>query len=183
MSNYTLLLIDYEPRSIRQITEALEGAGYRIEVATDGRSGIETFQRIKPDLTLVEAMLPKKHGFEVCRELKKTAHGKTAPVLVITGVYRGRKYRTQAMHHYGADEYLEKPIADDALISAVRVFLKETDSPAAQEPSAAAHADGRSGSVDETEREILDSLDNLFGGDDKKHTRPRTPSVDPKLEV
>jgi DNA-binding response OmpR family regulator len=181
MSNYTLLLIDYEPRSIRQITGALEGAGYRIEVATDGPAGIEMFQRIKPDLTLVEAMLPKKHGFEVCLELKKSAHGKSAPVLVITGVYRGRKYRTQAIHHYGADEFLEKPITDDALIAAVRVFLKEPVSPAAREPSAAPQAEARSGPVDETELEILDSLENLFGGDDKKHTHSKSPAADSKL--
>jgi len=168
MSNYTLLLIDYEPRSIRQITEALEGAGFRIEVANDGRSGIEMFQQIKPDLTLVEAMLPKKHGFEVCQELKKTAHGMTSPVLIITGVYKGRKYRSQAMHHYGCDEYLEKPITDDALIAAVRVFLKgpvradEVEQPAAPGSSEPARP------LDETESEILESLNNLFGDEPKR---------------
>jgi DNA-binding response OmpR family regulator len=173
MSNYTLLLIDYEPRSIRQITETLEGAGFRLEVANDGRSGIEMFQQIKPDLTLVEAMLPKKHGFEVCQELKKTAHGKTSPVLIITGVYKGRKYRSQAMHHYGCDEYLEKPITDDALIAAVRVFLKEPTRAAGEEQSAASRSGKSAKSLDETESEILESLDNLFGGGPN---RPRSGS-------
>lgn len=124
MANYTILLIDYEPRSIERFRDPLIGAGYGIEIATDGVSGIEAFHRLNPDLVLVEAMIPKKHGFEVCQELKRTPHGRKTPVIITTGVYKGRKYRTQALHIYGCDEYIEKPIAPEHLLEIVGKFLK-----------------------------------------------------------
>ena len=124
MANYTILLIDYEPRSIERFREPLVGAGYGIEIATDGVSGIEAFHRLNPDMVLVEAMIPKKHGFEVCQELKRTPHGRKTPVIITTGVYKGRKYRTQALHIYGCDEYIEKPIAPEQLLEIVGKFLK-----------------------------------------------------------
>lgn len=123
MANYTILLIDYEPRSIERFRDPLVAAGYKVEIATDGVSGIETFHRINPDMVLVEAMIPKKHGFEVCQELKRSAHGRRTPVLITTGVYKGRKYRTQALHIYGCDEYIEKPIAPEQLLEIVGKFF------------------------------------------------------------
>jgi DNA-binding response OmpR family regulator len=130
MPDYTILLIDYEPRSIQLVRETLEGGGYRLAVAGDGIAGVEAFNELQPDLTLVEAMLPKKHGFEVCQQLKTTSHGAVTPVAIITAVYKGRKYRNQALHHYKADEYLEKPIAPDLLLSTVKRLLEA--SPAAR---------------------------------------------------
>ena len=124
MANYTILLIDYEPRSIERFRDPLLAAGYAIEIATDGISGIEAFHRLNPDMVLVEAMIPKKHGFEVCQELKRTPHGRTTPIIITTGVYKGRKYRTQALHIYGCDEYIEKPIAPEQLLELVGKFLK-----------------------------------------------------------
>lgn len=122
MLDYTILVIDYEPKSIQRLRGTLERAGFKVVVAKDGVSGIETFHRIKPDLTLIEAMLPKKHGFEVCQELKKTPHGKASPILIITSVYKGRKYRSQALA-LGCNEYLEKPLSDEHLLSSVRNHL------------------------------------------------------------
>jgi TonB family protein len=138
MANYTILLIDYEPRSIERFREPLIAAGYTIEIATDGVSGIEAFHRLSPDMVLVEAMIPKKHGFEVCQELKRTPHGRRTPVLITTGVYKGRKYRTQALHIYGCDEYIEKPIAPEQLLKIVGKFFGSASSssgPKATEPA------------------------------------------------
>jgi TonB family protein len=123
MANYTILLIDYEPRSIERFRDPLVSGGYAVEIATDGVSGIEAFHRLSPDMVLVEAMIPKKHGFEVCQELKRTPHGRRTPILITTGVYKGRKYRTQALHIYGCDEYIEKPIAPEQLLEVVGKFF------------------------------------------------------------
>lgn len=122
-SNYTILVIDYEPRSIQAAKKTLEAAGYEIVVATDGLQGLTAFEQMKPGLVLIEAMIPKKHGFEVCQEIKKTPNGKTTPVVITTAVYRGRKYRTQALHIYGCDDYLEKPYPDDVLLKVCERFL------------------------------------------------------------
>jgi TonB family protein len=123
MTNYTILLIDYEPRSIERFRQPLTSAGYRVEIATDGIAGIEAFTRLNPDMVLVEAMIPKKHGFEVCQELKRTPHGRRTPIIITTGVYKGRKYRSQALHIYGCDEYIEKPIAPEQLLAVVGKFF------------------------------------------------------------
>ena len=118
-----VLIIDYEPRGIKQLSDPLESAGYDIRVAKDGIAGIKAFDAEKPDLVLIEAMLPKRHGFEVCQELKRTDHGRRTPVVIVTSVYKGRKYRTQAFHQYGCDEYLEKPVALELLLETVERLL------------------------------------------------------------
>jgi DNA-binding response OmpR family regulator len=130
MPDYTILIIDYEPRSIRRLTELFVGAGYRVEVARDGVTGIHRFEEVRPDLTLVEAMLPKKHGFDVCLALKQTDHGSKSPVLIITAVYKGRNYRWQARNQYKCDRYIEKPVEDEQLLETVRAFLRRKPSAA-----------------------------------------------------
>ncbi len=169
MPDYTILLIDYDPRSIHKLQNALEGAGYRVEVAKDGEAGIQAFGELRPDLTLVEAMIPKVHGFEVCRRLKQTDHGKESPVLIVTAVYRGRKYRFEARDHYGCDGYLEKPITDEELVGAVRSFLPVRD-----------EATSASSPIEE---EILSELDAILPDDPSKAALPRRPHADAKPEV
>ena len=155
MPDYTILLIDYEPRSLERSRRPLAAAGYRVEVARDGLAGMEAFERIKPDLVLVEAMIPKKHGFEVCQDLKKTPQGKRTPILITTAVYKGRKYRSQALHLYGCDEYLEKPLPEEQLVTICARFLGDEDiagrlvrlqgmTAPAKAPAAAAAASARS---------------------------------------
>ncbi len=140
MADYTILIIDYEPRSIERLCKPLELAGYAVEVAKDGKAGILKFHEIEPAAVIIEAMLPKRHGFEVCQELKQTPHGNRCPIMIATSVYRGRRYRHQAMHLYGCDAYLEKPIADEDLLSTVEKALQDYAAArgAAAEDSAAA---------------------------------------------
>jgi len=125
MADYTILIIDYEPRSIERLRAPLERAGYGIEVAKDGKAGILKFHEIEPAAVIIEAMLPKRHGFEVCQELKQTPHGSRCPVLIATSVYSGRRYRHQAMHLYSCDAYLEKPLTDEDLLSTIETSLQE----------------------------------------------------------
>ena len=189
MANYTILLIDYEPRSVERIRLPLERAGFTVTVAKDGPTGIEQFTTAPPDAVIVEAMLPKKHGFEVCLELKQTPHGATIPVIVATSVYRGRKYRQQATHQFKADAFLEKPIADEDLLGAVNAGIdhyKGAGSPAAPaapaeapqaapeatpatepqpEPQAAAQPP-----KDDFEFDIVDRLDALLTDDPSKNS-------------
>ena len=125
MRDYTILLIDYDPDSSARLCRPLIQAGYRVEIATDGLAGISRFHQLTPDLTLIEAMIPKKHGFEVCQELKRTEHGQSTQVWILTSVYKGRKYRTQAYHHYKCDQYLEKPISEEELMASVNGYFDE----------------------------------------------------------
>ena len=191
MADYTILIIDYEPRSIEKLRAPLQRAGYRVEVATDGQSGINKFSALKPSAVIIEAMLPKRHGFEVCRELKQAPHGAVCPVMIATSVYRGRKHRHQATHQYQCDAYLEKPIADEDLISAVEAGLRAymparqkaegddlaidttllvEESPVETAPELTPRAAGPATPVtaDDAEFEILDRLDALLSDDPSK---------------
>jgi CheY-like chemotaxis protein len=164
MAQYTILLVDYEPRSVEQLREPLEQAGYQVAVANDGVAGAALFLSLKPDLLLIEAMLPKKHGFELCKELKRTPRGKQTPIVIITGVYKGRKYRTQALHEYGCDAYIEKPITAEKLVETIGQLLPKRVSarpPApAPPPKAVPVAEGAT-----FEDEITDRLDSILAGD------------------
>lgn len=170
MSDYTILLVDYEPRSIQQLQGCLLGAGFHVEVVHDGLAALEKFKELRPSMVLLEAMLPKKHGFEVCQELKATPEGKNTPVAIITSVYKGRRYRTQAIHLYGCDEYIEKPVEDTTLVEICRRLLKVEDPvvvPAEEaEESTEPKASEPVGLI--TEEEIDQTLENLaFGTPDQ----------------
>lgn len=190
MPDYKILIVDYDPRSTLQLRETLEGAGYAVEVAKDGVAGIEAFHRIRPAMAFIEAMIPKKHGFEVCQELKQSPEGKDTPIVIVTSVYKGRRYRTQAFHQHLCDEYLEKPINSEKLLEIVRHFLRPGGvvvAPAATQPAPPpAKAASRSG--DAAEMEIMDRLDEILpdmtpGGEreavvvsfDPARSRPRQP--------
>jgi DNA-binding response OmpR family regulator len=168
MPDYKVLIADYEPRGIQQLKEPLEKAGYRVSVAKDGLAAIEAFNTLKPHLTLIEAMLPKKHGFEVCQELKRTQHGAATPIVIVTSVYKGRKYRTQAVHNYGCDEYLEKPIDPEKLLMTVqRLIGDRSGAPApivaAAEPPSDPPAVAPAKAPGSAEIEIMERLDQILG--------------------
>jgi len=127
MTNYTILLIDYAPRSVAQLRAPLEAAGYTVEVAENGPAGLEAFRRIEPDLTMIEPMLPKKPGLEVCKELKDTDLGKGCPILILTSIYQGRRYRDQAQRQSRCDGFLDKPIREEALLDTVQRHLLGRD--------------------------------------------------------
>jgi len=167
-----ILIIDYEPRGIRQLNDPLEAAGYEILIAKDGLAGVQAFHDSRPDLVLIEAMLPKRHGFEVCQELKHTAHGRKTPIVIVTSVYKGRKYRSQAIHQHGCDEYLEKPIAPDKLLEVVTRLLGARPTPVRAASGPPAAAGGNSSAPVEpsagsnrspAESEITNRLDEIFG--------------------
>jgi len=165
-----ILIIDYEPRGIKQLSDPLEQAGHEVLVAKDGVSGIQAFKTAKPDFVLIEAMLPKRHGFEVCQELKLTEQGRDTPIVIVTSVYKGRKYRTQAIHQHGADEYLEKPVPPDLLLSTVerlrssgktRKIPSKPATPATPTVQSTRPAQRPSDTV---EAEISDHIDDILGG-------------------
>lgn len=104
-----ILVVDYEPKSLDQTCKLLQNAGYDIIKAKDGLAAIEVFKKEKPQGVVLAAMLPKMHGFEVCRNIKSTPEGKNTPLVITTGVYKGEKYKRQALTEYGADGFFEKP--------------------------------------------------------------------------
>jgi len=121
-----ILVIDYDQASLATLSTALSYEGFEVVTAGDGQAGWEKYQREKPDLVLMEAMLSKIHGFELCDRITSDQSAKV-PVFIITGVYKDRVYRTEALRTYGASEYFEKPLDMPKFIASVHAVLTVPD--------------------------------------------------------
>ena len=77
-----ILVVDYDPKALKKLEDLFCESGYEVETAKDGVAALAAFRRSKPDVILLEAMIPRKHGFEVCQEIKKTPEGKSVPVII-----------------------------------------------------------------------------------------------------
>ncbi|HJQ98369.1 MAG TPA: response regulator [Candidatus Polarisedimenticolaceae bacterium] len=117
----TVLLVDYDPRSIDKIRAALSGiGGVSVVLATDGWSAETEFQRSLPDVTLVQDIIPKKTGYQLCRDLKSTATGARRRVLLLARAHSGNRHRVL---NSGCDEWIAKPFDERTLIAVVKKHL------------------------------------------------------------
>lgn len=118
-----ILIVEDELPMRRVLTDCLEGKGHRIIVATNGESAIEKALAEKPDLVLLDVMLPKVDGFAVCAELRRLEV--SVPILMLTA--KGRvEDRVQGLD-VGADDYLVKPFSRDELLARVRALLRRME--------------------------------------------------------
>ncbi|MDW3229623.1 MAG: TonB family protein [Acidobacteriota bacterium] len=118
MSKKKILLIDFDQEFLKFLSGALADEGFEVVTATDGLSGFEKFSETHPDLIIMEAMLPKFHGFELCSRI--TSHPtKKAPVIIVTGIYKDSVYKTEALRSLGASAFFEKPLNLEELLNKV----------------------------------------------------------------
>ena len=120
MTNAKILVVEDTPTYLRQILNMLQDLGYRTIAAVDGEEALEKAIREKPDLIMLDIILPKKNGFQVCRQLKTTPATRNIKIIMLTS-------KTQDSDRFwglkqGADEYLTKPVAE-AVLSANLVRL------------------------------------------------------------
>lgn len=118
-----ILIIEDETPMRTALADLLGGEGYRTFAAVDGESGLKRALAEKPDLILLDIMMPKLDGFQVCAELRRLAI--TAPVLMLTakGQIEDRVNGLDA----GADDYLVKPFSTEELLARVRALLRRTE--------------------------------------------------------
>ncbi len=102
----TILLIEDEPIFQKTVGQFLEKEGYQTKSALDGQIGLALAKEFKPDLILLDLILPKKDGFEVLKELKKDATTKDIPVIILTNLERG--IDVEKALSLGATTYLVK---------------------------------------------------------------------------
>jgi len=120
MSNELILLVDDEPSIIELSRMYLERDGFRIEAAADGESAMKMVERHQPALVVLDVMLPKIDGFEVCRRLR-TSHIDTA-ILMLTA--RDEDIDKILGLELGADDYLTKPFNPRELVARVKAILR-----------------------------------------------------------
>ena len=116
MDRPTVLVIDYEPRNLAATVEPLTAAGYHVEVARDGIAGLDAFRRLHPPVVFMEAMLPKKHAFEVCQEIRR-AQGSKTKVFILGAPTIAQSQQMKAVRQYGADRFLPRPVDAETLVS------------------------------------------------------------------
>jgi len=123
----TILLIDSDPRSIPRIRRVLGREGLRVQLALDGRSGVNEFRQLRPELTLIQDRLPVMDGLEACRRMKQLPGSSGRPIVILTAP---RSH--EVLFETGCDAYIEKPFEDAELLEVVRVLLSRADEPRAE---------------------------------------------------
>ncbi len=110
------LVVDDEPEIRLLVRRSLSARGWTVEVAADGEEAVARAEALLPDVVLLDAMLPRLHGFEACRRLRSSPRTRDVPVVIMTAVYRGWRFAHDACEHLGARDYLEKPFRIDDLV-------------------------------------------------------------------
>jgi len=117
-----ILIVDDEPVNRKILQAMLHSEGYKIIQAENGPSALAMVEENKPDLILLDVMMPEMDGFEVCRRLKSREDTKIIPILMVTAL-RDKIHREQAMES-GADDFLSKPIDRVELVIRVKSLLR-----------------------------------------------------------
>ncbi len=124
MPEKKILIVDYDIKSLDIMANLFSAYKLQIIKATDGQMAYNKYKSEKPDLILLEAMLPKLHGFDLTQKIFNETKG-SLPVIIVTGLYKGHQYRNEALHSFGAADYFEKPYNKDALVSCVMNLLHD----------------------------------------------------------
>ena len=115
----TVFLVEDEDSFVEALTVGLRREGFRVQVAHDGAEALEQFELVKPDLVLLDVMLPKVSGVDVCRELRRRS---TVPIIMVTA--KGSEIDTVVGLEVGADDYVTKPYRLRELVARMRAVLR-----------------------------------------------------------
>ena len=118
-----ILLIEDEEMMSNLIKRRLEANGYEVATAFDGQTGLELARQSKPDLILLDIMLPKLDGYKVCRFLKFDDKYKVIPIIMLTAL--GQDTDIALGRDMGADAYLVKPFDSQTLLGKIQELLEK----------------------------------------------------------
>ena len=122
MSAKTILVVDDSPTALKITSDALMEQGFKVISASDGEEALEIASRLHPDLIVLDIILPKKNGFQVCRQLKTESATADIKILMLSS-------KNQASDRFwgqkqGADAYITKPFDDEELLASIQALLK-----------------------------------------------------------
>jgi len=119
--SHKVLIADDEPNIVVSLEYLMKRAGYEVSIARDGQEAIDAIRRERPQLVLLDVMMPKKSGYEVCQELRADDELKGTLVLMLTA--KGRDTDIDKGLGVGADAYMTKPFATKELVAKVAEML------------------------------------------------------------
>ena len=118
-----ILIVDDETQLVDLVTMRLEANNYVVLTAYDGQEALDKAHKEKPDLIILDLMLPKIDGYKVCRMLKFDAKYNKIPIIMFTA--RAQESDKQMGQEVGADAYITKPFESQALLVKIKELLKE----------------------------------------------------------
>jgi DNA-binding response OmpR family regulator len=120
--NESVLIIEDDPVLLRGLKDNFEYEGYRVQTATDGETGLDLALRLRPDLLLLDLMLPKINGYEICRHLRSERC--ELPILMLTA--KGQESDKVLGLKLGADDYVTKPFSIKELLARAEALLRRS---------------------------------------------------------
>jgi DNA-binding response OmpR family regulator len=132
-----ILVVEDDPAILRGLADNLKFESYEVLTASNGEAGLSAVRESKPDLVILDLMLPKLSGYEVCRKLR--AEGNRTPILMLTA--RGEEADRVLGLDLGADDYVSKPFSIRELLARVRALLRRAEAAAATLPDELAFDD------------------------------------------
>ena len=119
-----ILLVDDEPNLIVPIQFLMEQQGYRVTIAERGEDALDLLYQHKPDLVLLDIMLPGIDGYEVCEIIRLNPNYRNTKIIFLTA--KGREVEIAKGLALGADAYITKPFSNAALVAKIKELLEET---------------------------------------------------------
>jgi len=120
MSAGRILIVEDEPALMRGLKDTFTSKGFEVLCAADGETGLRLALDAQPELILLDIMLPKVNGYEICREMR--AHGNEVPIIMLTA--RGQEEDIVLGLNLGADDYVTKPFKIRELVARANAFLR-----------------------------------------------------------
>jgi DNA-binding response OmpR family regulator len=120
MTPKTILIIEDDPALLRGLKDNFEAQGYSVRTANDGQKGLDALLKTPPDLLLLDLMLPKVNGYEICRTAR--ARQLDLPIIMLTA--KGQEEDIIRGLELGADDYVTKPFSIRELLARVKAFLR-----------------------------------------------------------
>ena len=120
MTERTILIIEDDPTMLRGLRDNFQSEAYHVRTARDGEAGLTAALNGSPDLILLDIMLPKLNGYEICRAVR--AHGLDTPIIMLTA--KGQEEDIIRGLNLGADDYVTKPFSIKELLARARTLLR-----------------------------------------------------------
>jgi DNA-binding response OmpR family regulator len=117
-----ILIVEDDPTIVMGLEDLMVGEGYLVDAALDGNRAIELYRSRKPDLIVLDIMIPEISGYEVCRQIRKK--DATTPILMLTA--KGQEPDKVAGLELGADDYVVKPFGVSELLARIRALLRRS---------------------------------------------------------
>ena len=127
MEKKRILIVEDEADFLKGLQEILSANGFEVHAATTGKTGLSLAKTIRPDLIILDIMLPEINGYKVCRLLKFDERYKKIPIIMLTA--RTQEEDEQLGRHAGADAYLIKGQKVEILIQEIKTLLAKSTSP------------------------------------------------------